>query len=508
MSTAGLLLALFLAPLTALLANAPSDFGLGPADRAAVRFTLLQATLSAGLSCALAVPLARALARRRFPGHGTLVLLFGAPFVLPAIVAVLGLTAIWGRGGPISDALAWLGAARLDVYGLGGVVLGHVFFNLPLVTRLLLQGWVTIPAEHWRLAQHLGMTPGAVFRHLERPMLREVLPGAALLVFLLAMTSFAVALTLGGGPGASTLEVAIYQALRFDFALGRVALLGLLQFALGAALALLLLRYGRDSDFGQGLDLTARPVPNRLAPRHAVWVDTTIIGASALLLLAPLAAVAIRGAGALAAGLPVSVYRALGTSLAVALPSAALSLLLALGLAQLALDLGGLRGRIAQTIGLIGLAASPFVLGSGLFLLVNPIADPFALALPVTILVNAVMSLPFALRLLLPALATLRASYGTLTASLGITGWARLRYVTWPSIRRPAAFALGLAAALSASDLGVITLFAPPDVETLPLAVYRLMGAYRMTDAMGAALLLMLLSLGLFWLAGRLGRDP
>ena len=35
-------------------------------------------------------------------------------------------------------------------------------------------------------------------------MLREVLPGAFVLVFLLCMTSFAVALTLGGGPRATT----------------------------------------------------------------------------------------------------------------------------------------------------------------------------------------------------------------------------------------------------------------------------------------------------------------
>jgi thiamine transport system permease protein len=44
-------------------------------------------------------------------------------------------------------------------------------------------------------------------------MLRAVLPGAVLLVFLLCMTSFAVALTLGGGPRATTVELAIYQAL-------------------------------------------------------------------------------------------------------------------------------------------------------------------------------------------------------------------------------------------------------------------------------------------------------
>ena len=40
-----------------------------------MRFTLLQSVLSALLSVALAVPVARALARRRFPGRGLLITL-------------------------------------------------------------------------------------------------------------------------------------------------------------------------------------------------------------------------------------------------------------------------------------------------------------------------------------------------------------------------------------------------------------------------------------------------
>ena len=49
-------------------------------------------------------------------------------------------------------------------------------------------------------------------------------------------------------------------------------------------------------------------------------------------------------------------------------------------------------------------------------------------------------------------------------------------------------------------DLGVITLFSGADNPTLPLMVYRLLGAYRMDDAAAAALLLLILSLLLFWL--------
>ena len=78
-----------------------------------------------------------------------------------------------------------------------------------------------------------------------------------------------------------------------------------------------------------------------------------------------------------------------------------------------------------------------------------------------------------------------------------------MRLVVLPRLLRPLGFSAGLAAALSMGDLGVIALFADPEAATLPLQVYRLMGAYRMDEASGAAVLLLVLSFALFWLFDR-----
>ena len=99
--------------------------GLGRADIAALRFTVLQSTLSAGLSVMLAIPLARALARRQFWGRGALITLLGAPFILPVIVAVLGLLAVFGRAGWVNHVLGLAGIDSVSIYGLHGVVLAH-----------------------------------------------------------------------------------------------------------------------------------------------------------------------------------------------------------------------------------------------------------------------------------------------------------------------------------------------------------------------------------------------
>lgn len=490
----------------ALLAHADPGAGLGPGEWAALRFTVTQALLSAIMSSLLAVPVARALARRAFPGRRTFVALLGAPFLLPSLVAVFGLLAVWGRSGLLSGWLVALGLPPLDIYGLRGVVLAHVFFNLPLVARLLLQGWLAVPAETFRLAAQLGFGPWAFFRLVELPMLRRLLPGAFVLVFLLCMVSFAVAMTLGGGPRATTVELAIYQAVRFDFDLGRAALLALVQFALCGIVALAAFRGGAWAAVGGGGlgGLVRRWDAEARATRVRDAVLLTLLG---LFLLLPLAMVVAAGSEALLTqGLPAATLPAAVRSIGVALGSTALALGLGLPLAML---IDGTRARgggwALEAVGLMTIAASPFVIGTGLFILLAPIVDPFAVALPVTATVNAAMALPFVLRALAPPLAEARVRDGRLADSLGIRGFARFRLVTWARLRHPTSFAAGVAAALSMGDFGVIALFAPPDMATLPLLMQRLMGAYRMQAAAAVGLLLVLLTFGLFALFDRPG---
>lgn len=497
---AGFLALLIFGTLAAVAFRAEPGGGLSGADWAAVRFTLLQASLSAIISVGLAVPVARALARRRFAGRRLLIALLGVPFILPVIVAVLGILEVFGRAGWISEALGLLGLPPIRIYGLHGVVLAHVFLNLPLATRLILQGWQEVPAERFRLAAQLGFGAGAMFRLIEWPMLRQVVPGALAVVFAICLTSFAVALTLGGGPRATTIELAIYQAFRFDFDLGRAAMLAGLQIIATAGAAVVALRLARGAGFGAGLDRAVRRWDGRGVAIRGV--DAAAIALAAGFLLLPLSAIVVAGLPGFAA-LPGAIWSAALVSVLVAGASMVITLGLALPMAM-AVALG--RHGAVEVAGLLGLAASPLVIGTGLFILIRPVADPFALALPVTALVNAVMSLPFTLRILVPRARDVVEKHGKLGLSLNMGKGAFLRLVLLPRMRAQIGFAGGLAMALSMGDLGVITLFADPDTATLPLQIYRLMGAYRMEAAAGGALLLLVLSVGSFWLLDRGGR--
>lgn len=474
---------------------------IGPADWSALRFTLVQASLSALISAALAIPVARALARRRFPGRGLLITLMGAPFLLPVIVAILGLLAVFGRGGTLNQILAAMGLPPVSPYGLHGVLLAHVFLNLPLATRMILQGWQSIPAERFRLARALALTPGAQFRHLELPMLRATLPGAVLTIFTLCLASFATALTLGGGPAATTVELAIYQALRFDFAPDRAATLALIQFALTTAALMAGWALIRDTRFGAGI---GRP-PELPAPQG--WrraMDATAITLAAAFLILPLAALVARGLPGMA-NLPHGLAEATARSLVIALASTVLATAAALALA-LATARRAPGHRLFDAAATFPLSASSLVIGTGLFLMLRPYAAPSDLAIAVTIATNATLALPYSYRLLLPPARTLRADYARLTASLALTPAAELRLVSLPHLARPLGFGAGITAALSMGDLGVITLFAGQTNATLPLYIHSLMGSYRMEQAAAASLLLLTLSFALFAVFDGIGR--
>lgn len=477
---------LVIGPVTAVLWRGGGFTALSSADLAALRFTIWQAFWSAMVSVVLAVPVARALARRAFWGRSALISVMGAPFILPVIVAILGLLAVFGGNGFVNVVLAPLGVPKLDIYGAHGVILAHVFFNLPLAVRMILQGWLAIPAERFRVAASLG---APVFLVLEWPMLRRVVPSAFAVIFVICLGSFAVALTLGGGPRATTVELAIYQAFKFDFDLAKAASLAVVQLGLGLTAGLAALLLARGDMLGAGFDrVVQRWDGSRIF--DALW-----IGLAAAFLMAPLAAIFL--AGVVGVGdLPSSIWGASARSIIIALGAVVLTMALALPLAT----------KMGEAASLLGISVSGLVLGTGIFLIVQPYVRPSDVALPVTMLVNVLMALPFVLRILRPSVESAQADFGRLGQSLGLRGWALWRIVYLPRLRRPMGFAAGLTGALAMGDLGVITLFSRPGQGTLPLLMYDLMGRYQMGAAYGAALVLVALSLGIFWAFDRGGR--
>ncbi|SMB56501.1 fused thiamin transporter subunits of ABC superfamily: membrane components [Serratia proteamaculans] len=473
-----------------------------------VRFTFWQALLSALISVLPAILLARALYRRRFPGRQLLLRLCAMTLVLPVLVAVFGLLSVYGRQGWLAALCGWLGIDySFSPYGLQGILLAHMFFNLPLATRLLLQALENIPVEQRQLAAQLGMSGWQQFRFVEWPALRrQILPSGAL-IFMLCFASFATVLSLGGGPQATTIELAIYQALSYDYDLSRAALLALIQLACCLGLVVLSQRLSQALPVGNTQAHVWRNPEDSLGRRVC---DFLLIVAALLLLLPPLLAVIADGANqTLVSVLQQQVlWQALFTSLRIALGAGALCVVLTMMLLwssrELKLQQRLRWGHALELSGMVILAMPGIVLATGFFLLLSDTVglpqSPYALV----ILTNALMAVPYALKVLENPMRDLAERYNPLCLSLDIHGWQRLRLIELKALRRPLAQALAFACVLSIGDFGVVALFGNEHFRTLPYYLYQQIGAYRSNDGAVTALLLLLLCFLLFTLIERL----
>ncbi len=500
--------------------------------RRVLHFSLTQAALSTLLALLVGIPAATALHHeRRFPGRHWLTTLFGICLVLPAIAAVFGLVTVWGGAGWMNHALDVLtmglrgehAAPRVPVlYGMNGILLAHVFFNAPLMTRVLLQALDGIPDHEWRLASQLGLPATTRFRRIELPRVLASLPGLLVLVFTLCFTSFAVVLALGGGPRATTLEVAIYQALRFDFDLPLAVALALVQLSICLALSVMGGLLGRGTDGSLGLagdQASTAPWPawhphQQRSILHRC-IDVALILAITLLVVPPLVALLVSGINSKIVEVLTdpttltAVWRSIVTALFAAAAAVTLALCLLSGSRHLLTRHNANNtGMALQLMGNAILVMPPVVLGTGLFLLVRSHADVFALALVLVIIVNALMGLPFALRLLAGPVLEGAAARDRLARSLGMPRIARWRYIDAPLLRRPLAQAAAVCATLAAGDLGAIALFGSERMLTLPLLLHTRLGSHRLDEAAVTAMLLISVCIALYAVIVRVVGGP
>jgi thiamine transport system permease protein len=437
-------------------------------------FTIKQALLSTILSVLIGGFAARAFARRQFWGRDFLFGLFTIPLALPAIVVVLSVSTVYGAQG-------WLGGF-INIYGLSGILVAHIFFNAPLAARLFLEALHSVAPENFRLAEQMGFNDFATLRYVDGPALREVLPKVFSLIFLLCAASFIVVLTIGG-PSATTLEVAIYQSLRQDFDVARAINLAFVQIALSIVLALSLGRiavrpkilssYQSGKFRRDGQSIVARSI------------DATAIIVSIVIILPPLAAL-------IASGIPYVAFnvQAIATSLMIGGASAIVTLLLSWLLARR-------YNAFSHVSSIAALIVPPVVLATGWFLALRQFSDSFSLMVASITALNVLMALPFAVPVLAPQFALMNSQHDRLCAQLNVSGWNKLRLIELPMMRRSLLQAGLLAFVLSLGDLTAVTLLGSQKLLTLPSLIHQQMGHYRGNEAAGSALLLAALCYGL-----------
>jgi thiamine transport system permease protein len=219
--------------------------------------------------------------------------------------------------------------------------------------------------------------------------------------------------------------------------------------------------------------------------------DKLVVGASlgglALFLGLPIAVLVERSL-AVGEGYGLDAYEALGrsTSVLLAAPWEAVfnSILYAAAATVLAVVVGGLaafalaggRGGGVDSLFLLPLGASAVMLGLGFLIAFDSAPLDFRAAPWIVPVAQALVAIPFVVRIVTPTLRAIDPHQREAAALLGASPGRVRKEIDLPVASRALAVAAGFAFAISLGEFGATVFLARPDRPTLPVAIFRFLG--------------------------------
>lgn len=168
-------------------------------------FSLKLGCAAAVISTLLALPLAFALARYRFPGRAAMVALTLGPLMLPALVTGVGLLQLFQYAG-------WR-----EQIGFTALLVGHVVICLPFAVRTVAISLHALPPNVELAAASLGASRARALWHVVFPLIKSGIVAGAVFAFVHSFTDVNLSLFLVR-PGELPITVKILGFLEFGFA--------------------------------------------------------------------------------------------------------------------------------------------------------------------------------------------------------------------------------------------------------------------------------------------------
>src|SRR6266508_1699197 len=487
-------------------------------------FTFYQATLSTLLTLFLGLPSAYLFARYDFRGKSLLRALTAVPFMLPTVVVAAGFSALLGPRGLIHTLFPPFDSAqgRLSSFNFIGtltaILIAHVFYNTTIIIRVVGNALASLDPKLEQTARSLGADSSRVWWNVTLPLLRPSLLASSLLVFLFDFTSFGVILLLGGSQFA-TLEVEIYLRVLKLPNLPLAALLSVIQLICTIIFSILYTRFVSHST----IQTAPRSAESNIHKPKTLKEKNFVISFLFLLtyfFLLPLSSLPLRSLFRLEAdrgqrgevpyGFTTNYYtelfvnrrgsvfyvppiQATVNSLGYAGATVIISLLLGFP-AAFALAKPTRLERILDPLIMLPLGSSAVMLGLGFIIsfgkwLTSPFLVPFA---------HTLIALPFVIRTLQPAIASIPQRLRQAASSLGASPWEVWKNIDLPMLRRATLAAATFAFTISLGEFGATLLISRPEYPTIPVAIERFLsqpGGLHYGQAMAMATILMLLTL-------------
>jgi putrescine transport system permease protein len=198
--------------------------------RDALFLSLRIAAISATMAVCIGVPAGFMLGRfRRFRGRAAFAAVMAAPLVMPEVITGLSLLLLFVA---MEQAFGFP-AGR----GAGTVAIAHATFGAAYVAVVVQARMADFDASLEEAAMDLGARPFTVFRSITLPLIAPGIAAGWLLAFTLSLDDLVVA-SFVSGPGASTLPMVVFSAVRLGLTPDLYALATLLVLAVGLALLL------------------------------------------------------------------------------------------------------------------------------------------------------------------------------------------------------------------------------------------------------------------------------
>lgn len=479
-----------------------------PYNLKVIGFTFRQAALSTLISLLIGLPGAWIMARFSFRGKKILRAICTVPFVLPPILVVLGFVMLYGNSGFLNKALMSLfGLSEPPLrilYSYKAIILAHSFYNFPIAMSLAGNSWEQLDENCEKAARTLGANQWRTFIRITLPRLMPSILSAALMIFLFCFTSFAVVLVLGGGPEFTTIEVEIYNQAKRAMDLGAAAALSIMSMAVCLIVLvadLLLQRIApRQSRIG-----TFKAISKPSAPIRAAAAIYAIL--LVLFVISPLASVVARSflssatrAGAktisfqwYAGMLSNSTARAVENSLLIGLTAGISSV--ALGL-LLAVYLKRHPKSPLEMAAMLPMSISSVIIGLGYYITSRFLGRGSAFSL--IVLAHVVITLPFCLRAIMPVYRAMPENLPKSALTLGCSPFRTFMSIELPLLRSALLTSFAFAFAISVGEMNATLMLSSNSIETIPVAIYRLINAYNYQGACALGTVLIIVCLAVF----------
>src|SRR6266498_106611 len=411
-----------------------------------LRFTFYQAILSTVLTLLLGLPSAFLFARYDFRGKSLLRALTAVPFMLPTVVVAAGFSALLGPRGLVHSLFPLLSFSFVGT--LAAILIAHVFYNTTIIIRVVGNALSSLDPK---------------LEDLPLAALLSVIQLLCTIIFSVIYSHFASRSTTQLAPRSTltkpkTIKQKLFVTI-FCFLLSVFFLLPLSSLPLRSLFRLEAdrgqrggVQYGFTTDYYTELCINRRGSVFYVPPIRATANSLGYAGATVLI--------------SLLLGIPAAFALAKPTGLE----------------------------RILDPLIMLPLGSSAVMLGLGFIIsfgawLTSPLLVPFA---------HTLVALPFVIRTLQPAIASIPQRLRQAASSLGASPLEVWKNIDLPILRRATLTAATFAFTISLGEFGATLLISRPEYPTIPIAIERFLsqpGGLNYGQAMAMATILMVLTM-------------